>query len=57
MAVSFSRQAYNDAATFYNTKIEVVPSNIIAGMFNFKPAVLFEVSDASEREGVKVSFD
>ena len=55
--VSFSRQAYNDAATFYNTKIEVVPSNIIAGMFNFKPALLFEVSDASEREGVKVSFD
>ena len=55
--VSFSRQAYNDAATLYNTKIEVVPSNIIAGMFNFKPAILFEVSSAAERESVKVSFD
>ena len=55
--VSFSRQAYNDAATLYNTKIEVVPSNIIAGMFNFKPAILFEVSNAAERESVKVSFD
>jgi len=55
--VSFSRQAYNDAATLYNTKIEVVPSNIIAGMFNFKAAVLFEVSSEAEREVVKVSFD
>jgi LemA protein len=55
--VSFSRQAYNDAATLYNTKIEVVPSNIIAGMFNFKAAVLFEVSSEAEREAVKVSFD
>ena len=55
--VSFSRQAYNDAATLYNTMIEVVPSNIIAGMFNFKAAVLFEVSSEAEREVVKVSFD
>ena len=55
--VSFARQAYNDAATLYNTKIEVIPSNIIAGMFNFKSAVLFEVSSEAEREVVKVSFD
>lgn len=55
--VSFARQAYNDAATLYNTKIEVIPSNIIAGMFSFKPAVLFEVSSEAEREVVKVSFD
>ena len=55
--VSFSRQAYNDAATLYNTKLEVIPSNIIASFCNFKAAVLFEVSRASEREAVKVSFD
>ena len=55
--VSFARHAYNDAATLYNTKIEVIPSNIIAGMFNFKSAVLFEVRSEAEREVVKVSFD
>lgn len=54
--VSFSRQAYNDAVTTYNTKRETFPTNIIAGMFNFGEAILFEVSDASEREAVKVEF-
>ena len=40
----------------YNTKREVFPSNIIAGMFNFNVGVLFEVTDESEREVVKVDF-
>ena len=34
--ISFSRQFYNDTVTKYNTKLELFPSNIIAGMFNFK---------------------
>jgi len=55
--VAFSRQAYNDAVTAYNTKTESFPTNIIAGMFNFKPSILFEVSDEKEREAVKVDFD
>lgn len=54
--VSFSRQAYNDAVMQYNTKREVFPSNIIAGMFNFGPAQLFEVTDEAERAAPKVSF-
>jgi len=54
--VGFSRQAYNDAVTAYNTKTEVFPSNIIAGIFNFGQAVLFEVADESERDAVKVEF-
>lgn len=54
--VGFSRQAYNDAVTSYNTKREIFPTNIIAGMFNFNDAVLFEVSDPSERDAVKVDF-
>lgn len=54
--VGFSRQAYNDAVTDYNTKTEVFPASIIAGMFNFSQATLFEVADESEREVVKVSF-
>lgn len=54
--VGFSRQAYNDAVTDYNTKTEVFPANMIAKMFNFSQATLFEVADDSERETVKVSF-
>ena len=54
--VGFSRQAYNDAVTVYNTKRETFPTNIIAGVFNFNDAILFEVSDPSEREAVKVEF-
>lgn len=55
--ISFARQAYNDAATVYNTKREVFPSNIIANMFNFTAAVLYEVEDAAVKEAPKVSFD
>ncbi|MGC6426828.1 MAG: LemA family protein [Akkermansiaceae bacterium] len=55
--VAYARQGYNDAVMNYNNKREAVPSNIVAGMFGFGPAVLFEVSDESEREAVKVSFD
>lgn len=54
--VAFSRQAYNDSVTEYNTQTEVFPSSMIAGAFNFKQATLFEVTDDSEREAVKVEF-
>ena len=55
--VSFARQAYNDAVMLYNTKTETIPTNIIAGMFNFQQATLFEVANEEERERVDVSFD
>ena len=55
--ISFSRQAYNDAVTTFNTKRETVPTNIIAGLCSFKEAVLFEITNEEEREVVKVSFD
>jgi LemA protein len=55
--VGFSRQAYNDAVTTYNTKRESFPTSFIASTFNFGPAVLFEVSDPAERDRVDVKFD
>jgi len=55
--VAFARQGYNDAVMHYNNKREAFPSSVIAGMFDFGPAVLFEVADESERELVKVDFD
>ena len=54
--VAYARQGYNDAVMHYNNKREAFPSSVIAGMFNFGPAVMFEVSDESERDAVKVDF-
>jgi len=54
--VSFARQAYNDSVMTYNTKREMFPTNIIAGMFNFKEAAFFEITEQQEREAPKVQF-
>lgn len=54
--ISFSRQYYNDSVLTYNNKTQMVPSNIIAGMFGFKHGEFFEVTVAAEREAPKVSF-
>lgn len=54
--VAFARQSYNDAVMHFNNKLEMFPSNFIAGMFNFVPATSFEVSSDAERESVTVKF-
>lgn len=54
--VSFARQAYNDAVMTYNTRREVFPTNIVANMFNFAAAQLFEIQKPEEKEPVKVQF-
>jgi LemA protein len=54
--ISFSRQNYNDQVLFFNNKIQMFPSNIIAGMFGFKEEVFFQVEDTTERAVPKVSF-
>ena len=54
--ISFSRQFYNDTVTMYNTKLEIFPSNIIAGIFNFKARDLFKAESDEARKNVKVDF-
>jgi len=54
--LAFARQSYNDEVLFYNNKIEMFPSNVIAGMFNFTRETFFEIEDAAEREVPKVQF-
>lgn len=54
--VAFARQAYNDAVMTYNTSREQFPNNIVAGMFAFHEAQLFEVEDTEAKKPVKVSF-
>jgi LemA protein len=54
--ISFARQAYNDSVMGYNTTRESFPTNILAGMFNFAEAQLFQIDDVAERAAPKVSF-
>ena len=54
--ISFARQFYNDAVTMYNTKIQLFPSNIIAGIFNFEAKEFFKAESEEARKNVKVDF-
>lgn len=53
--VAFSRQFYNDAVTIYNNKLQMFPSNLIAGLFGFTEAELFDVEEEA-REAHQVDF-
>jgi LemA protein len=54
--IAFARQNYNDQVLFYNNRIQMFPSNLVAGMFAFTKRDFFEVQTAAEREAPKVSF-
>ena len=53
--IASARQFYNDVVLQYNNKIQMFPSNIIAGLFGFKTESFFE-ANKEERENVKVKF-
>jgi len=54
--ISFARQHYNDQVMKLNTRIEVFPTNLIAGTFGFAKKEFFQTETPEEREPVKVSF-
>ena len=54
--IQLARRYYNAVVRDYNTKINVVPSNIIASLFGFKGREFFEVGAPTEREPVAVKF-
>ena len=53
--IATARQFYSDTVLLYNNKIQMFPSNIVAGMFGFKEEKFFEATEA-EKENVKVQF-
>ncbi|NLM63460.1 MAG: LemA family protein [Mollicutes bacterium] len=53
--ISYARQFYNDAVLNYKNALEMFPSNIIASMFNFKPAEFFEATE-EDKEVPQVKF-
>ena len=54
--ISYARQNYNDQVLGYNNKIQMFPSNVVAGMFSFKAEEFFELEDPAEKAVPKVSF-
>lgn len=51
-----ARRFYNANVRDLNTRIEVFPSNIIAGMFGFDQREYFEIEEPEQREAPKVEF-
>ncbi|HEV8155592.1 MAG TPA: LemA family protein, partial [Gaiellales bacterium] len=54
--IAAARRIYNGNVQAYNTKIQVFPNSIIAGMGGFTKRDFFEIEDAGDREPVKVDF-
>lgn len=54
--IANARKYYNGVVKQYNTKVQTIPSNIVAGLCNFEKQPLFVVKDETQRENVKVQF-
>lgn len=54
--IAASRRIYNGNVQSYNTKIQIFPNSIIAGMGDFAPREFFEIDDPADREPVTVDF-
>jgi LemA protein len=52
--IQAARRFYNANVRDLNTRIEVIPSNIIAGMFGFQKKEFFEIENAIERAAPQV---
>jgi len=53
--IAVSRQVYNDTVLTYDNALETVPTNLLAGIFNFSPRAYFETEGAT-REAPSVQF-
>jgi LemA protein len=54
------RRYFNSSTKEYNNAVETFPSNMIAGMFNFKEEEMFEIDHSQRKvmeEAPKISFD
>ncbi|HEY3069740.1 MAG TPA: LemA family protein [Gaiellaceae bacterium] len=54
--IAVSRQVYNEVVLTYDTALETVPTNIVAGMFNFEEKQYFEIDEPAAREAPRVQF-
>jgi LemA protein len=54
--VQAARRYYNAVVRDYNTQVQVIPSSLVAWMFNFKDRDYFELDSPEERQAPKVDF-
>lgn len=54
--IAYARQAYNDSVLQYHNALQSFPSNLLAGLFGFKPTEYFNVTDEASRAPVQVRF-
>ncbi len=54
--IAAGRRFYNANVRTYNTRVESVPSNVIANSFHFEKATYFEVNDPQVRRAPDVNF-
>ena len=47
--IAASRRIYNENVNYFNTKLESIPSNIIASIFNFKKQEFFEANQEDKK--------
>jgi LemA protein len=52
--IAFARQGYNDSVQSLNAQIAMFPTNLVAGLFAFRPMPMFEAAD-QERAAVRVN--
>ena len=53
--IAVARQIYNDTVLTYNNSVQTVPTNIVAGLFNFAARAFFEIEEPV-REAPQVKF-
>lgn len=53
--IAYARQLYNTTVMSYNTKLQTIPTNIVASLHRFEKVNLLEAKEV-ERENIKVSF-
>ncbi len=52
-----ARRIYNNDVTTYNTKISVVPYNIVASIFRFKEEELFKIEDVGASKNINIDIE
>ena len=54
--IAFARRFYNGNVRDFNTALQTFPTNILAGVFGFKPEQYIELADQTDREVPQVKF-
>jgi LemA protein len=54
--IAEGRSRYNESVVSYNTALQVFPPNVVASLFGFRSREYFNVTEAVQREPVKVQF-